>query len=118
MLEIALVLAAVIAAGIAGYLASVFTSSLITVLGLGLLLLGLVLGVCTGLWYHVVLYRAVSPRVPLSRTWWLSPSVLHRHLSDAEQRRIRPWYRLGGLGFALCVAGGVAAIAGVLMAQR
>jgi hypothetical protein len=118
MLEIALVVIAVVVAGLAGSLAAVFTPALVTVLGLGTLLLGLAVGVSTGFWYHVMLYRFVSAKVPLSRTWWLSPSTLHRHLTDAERRGITPWYRLGGVGFVLCVAGGLAAIAGALMTPR
>jgi len=35
----------------------------------------------------------------------------------AGRRRIRPWYRLGGIGFVLSVVGGLAAIAGLLMAR-
>jgi hypothetical protein len=118
MLETTLVVIAVVAAGLAGFLAPVFSSGLVTVTGLCILLLGLAVGVSAGLWYHVILYRFVSAKVPLSRTWWLSPSTLHRHLTDREQRWIRPWYRLGGIGFVLCVAGGLAAIVGVLVAQR
>lgn len=117
MLETALVVVAVVAAGLTGLLAPAVTSGLLMGLGLGTLLLGLAVGVGTGLRYHVILYRLVSPKVPLSRTWWLSPSALHRHLSDAERRRISPWYRLGGIGFVLCVAGGLAAILGVLLAR-
>ena len=81
------------------------------------LVLGLVVGVPTGFWYHVVLYRIVSARIAVPRRWWLSPSALHVHLTGAEQRRIWLWYRLGGIGFVLSVAGGLAAIAGLLMAR-
>ncbi|HYB40870.1 MAG TPA: hypothetical protein VEL75_03815 [Candidatus Methylomirabilis sp.] len=115
MLETVLVLLAVVAAGLVAVAGSVPPPRLLFALGLGTLVLGLVLGVPTGLWYHVVLYRCISSRVVLGRTWWLSPSGLHHHLTPAEQRRIRPWYRVGGLGFVLCVAGGAAAIAGLLM---
>ena len=62
-------------------------------------------------------YRSVSSRVAVPPTWWLSPANLHRHLTEAEHRRIRPWYRMGGLGFVLCVAGGLAAIAGLLLGK-
>jgi hypothetical protein len=118
MLETALVIVAVVAAGLTALVVPMFTSGLVTVLGLSTLLLGLTVGMCTGLCYHVILYRLVSAKAPVSRTWWLYPSVLHRQLSDAERQRIRPWYRLGGIGFTLCVAGGLAAIVGVLMAPR
>ena len=114
MIEIALVLLALVAVELVGFVAAVPPSSLMTVAGLAALVLGLVIGVPTGLWYHVILYRFVSSKVPVPGDWWLSPSSLHRHLTDAEQRRIEPWYRVGGVGFVLSVAGGLAAIAGLL----
>ena len=117
MLEITLVLIALVAAGLAGVSAAAVTPHLITAIGLSALCLGLVMGVPTGVWYHVVLYRYVSPKVPLPRKWWLSPAGLHRHLTAAEQRRIEPWYRIGGVGCVLCLVGGIAAIAGLLIAR-
>ena len=117
MLELTLVLMAVVAVGVIGLAAVVFSPHLMAGIGLTTLLLGLVMGVPTGFWYHVILYRLVSAKTPLPRKWWLSPSSLHRHLTDAEQRRIRPWYRVGGLGFVLSVSGGLAAIAGVLLGR-
>ncbi|MDP2702640.1 MAG: hypothetical protein Q8P98_11280 [Candidatus Rokubacteria bacterium] len=117
MLEITLVLTAVAAVGLVALLATVLTPGFMIVIALGTLLLGLVVGVPTGFWYHVVLYRIVSAKIRLPRRWWVSPSNLHIHLSNAEQRRIKVWYRLGGIGFVLSVVGGLAAIAGVLMAR-
>src|SRR5262245_6998957 len=105
MLETGLVLAAIVAAGLAAVLAPALRARLVTAFGIGTLLAGLLLGLSTGLWYHVVLYRLVSARLALPPTWWLFPATLHRHLTDGERRRIRPWYRLGGLGFVLCVVG-------------
>ena len=117
MLEGALVLAAVGSLGLVLLLATLLTAPVLIMLTIGILFLGLVVGVPTGFWYHVVLYRIVSRKVPVPRAWWLSPSKLHVHLTDAEQRRIRPWYRLGGIGFVLSVVGGLAAIAGLLLAR-
>ena len=71
----------------------------------------------TGFWSHVVLSRIVSAKIAVPRRWWLSPSDLHVHLTDAEQRRIRLWYRLGGIGFVLTVVGGLAAVAALLLAR-
>jgi len=79
--------------------------------------LGLVVGVPTGFWHHAVLYRIVAARIAVPRAWWLAPSDPHVHLTDAEQRRIGLWYGLGGIGFVLSVAGGLAAIVGLLMAR-
>jgi hypothetical protein len=111
------VLTAVAAVGLVVLLATLVTAPVMIVLALGALLLGLVVGAPTGFWYHVLLYRIVSERIAVPRKWWLSPSALHVHLTDAEQRRIRLWYRLGGIGFVLSVAGGLAAIGGLLMAR-
>ena len=117
MLEMTLVFAALASVGLVILLAMVLTPPVMIMLALGALLLGLAVGVPTGFWYHVVLYRIVSRKVPVPRTWWLSPSGLHVRLTDAEERRIRPWYRLGGIGFVLSVVGGLAAIAGLLMGR-
>lgn len=117
MLETTLVLGAVAAVGLVVLLATVFTAPVMIMLAVGALLLGLVVGVPTGFLYHVVLYRIVSAKIAVPRRWWLSPSALHVHLTGAEQRRIWLWYRLGGIGFVLSVVGGLAAIAGLLMAR-
>jgi len=115
MLEFALVFAALLVMALSGVAGAVLTVRVLTGLGLGALIFGLILGVPTGFWYHVVLYRLASAKTHLSNTWWLSPARLHVHLSGAEQQRIRPWYRIGGVGFMLSVAGGLAAIAGLLL---
>jgi hypothetical protein len=115
MLEITLVLIALAVAGLSAVAGAIFTPRLFTALGLGTLILGLLLGIPTGFWYHVILYRLASAKTSLPGAWWLSPARLHVHLNGAEQRRIRPWYRVGGVGFVLSVVGGLAAIAGLLM---
>jgi hypothetical protein len=117
MLELALVLVVAIAAGLIGVVGPALGPPVIIELGLGMLLVGLVVGLTTGVWYHVVLYRTLAPKMSLPPKWWLAPSRLHPYLSDAEEDRVRPWYRIGGLGFLLCVGGGVVAIAGSLLAR-
>ncbi len=118
VLEITLVLLAVVSVGLVGVLVTVLTPPLITVFAMATMCFGLLVGVPTGFWYHAALYRVVSPKVQLPRTWWIAPSELHRHLTDAERRRIHRWYRLGGVGFVLSVVGGLAAIAGLLLSAR
>jgi len=115
MIEITLVLSAVVAVGIVGVMASIVTPHLMTELGLWTLLIGLVTGVPTGFWYHVVLYRVLARKMTVPPRWWLAPVDLHRHLASEEFARIRPWFALGGLGFVLSVAGGIAAMAGLLL---
>jgi hypothetical protein len=117
MLELTLVLSAVVAVGLIVIVASIVTPGLIAEIGFGVLFLGLLIGLPTGFWYHVILYRFVSARMPLPRAWWLSPSNLHIHLTGIERRRIKPWYLIGGVGFVLCVVGGLAAIGGLLLGR-
>jgi hypothetical protein len=114
MLEVALVALAVLAMGFTGSLGPLLTSTLLTVVGIGTLFLGLVVGVPAGFWYHVILYRFVSKKIRVPGQWWIAPARFHRHLTEAEERRIEPWYLIGGVGFALSVAGGFVAIAGLL----
>jgi hypothetical protein len=118
MLELALVVVGLVTAGIIALIGHAITSQAAVAAGLVAIALGLAVGLTTGFWYHVLLHRILSPRMRLPGRWWLSPSRLHQHLTAAEWRRITPWYRLGGMGFMLCVAGGAAAIAGSLLAQR
>jgi len=91
MLEATLVPGAVLSVDLVVLLATVLTAPVMTMLAVGALLLGLVVGVPTGFWYHVILYRIVSAKIAVPRKWWLSPSDLHVHLTDAEQRWIRLW---------------------------
>jgi hypothetical protein len=59
VLEITLVLLAVVSVGLVGVLVTVLTPPLVTVFAMATMCLGLVVGVPTGFWYHVVLYRVV-----------------------------------------------------------
>jgi hypothetical protein len=117
MLEISLVLASLLAVGLAGLLATLLTPQLMTELGLWALALGLLTGVPTGLWYHVVLYRSLARKMPLPARWWMAPVDLHPRLTSEEIARIKPWFAAGGLGFILSLAGGLAAMAGLLLAS-
>jgi hypothetical protein len=115
MLEIALVVSTLLSVALLGVLTTILTPHLMTEVGLWGLAAGLLTGVPTGFWYHVVLYRLLAHRMTMPARWWLSPVTLHPHLTDREAARIRPWFLAGGLGFALSLAGGLAAMAGLLM---
>jgi len=115
MQEIALVLATIVAVGFLGFLTTILTPRLMTTIGLVMLALGLLVGIPTGFWYHVLLYRVLSLRMALPRKWWWSPVDLHPHLTARELARLKPWFTIGGIGFALSVVGGLAAMAGLLV---
>jgi hypothetical protein len=115
MLEAVLVLSVLGSVGLILLLAMLLTPPVLVMLAIGIMVLGLVVGVPTGFWYHVLLYRLVAAKTPVPRRWWVSPAALHAHLTDAEERRIRLCYRLGGIGFVLSMVGGLAAIAALLI---
>ncbi|MEK6683574.1 MAG: hypothetical protein AABY46_02840 [Nitrospirota bacterium] len=90
-----------------------FSASTLTVLGLTVMAAGIIEGIPTGLYYHIVLYRLLRPRGQLPPGWWISPSQYHVHLTEEEGRRVRRWFFIGGLGFLLCMVGGILALSGM-----
>ncbi len=90
-----------------------FSPSDVSEWGILILAMGIIEGIPTGLYYHVVLYRFLHPRGKLPSGWWLSPRQYHVHLTKEEGRRVKKWFFLGGLGFLLCVIGGAVAFLGM-----
>lgn len=117
MLELLLVLGSVVAIALIGLLTVAITPPLMVELGFRGLALGLLIGIPTGWWYHVTLYRVLAARMVVPPRWWRRPVELHPLLTANEYRRVRPWFVAGALGFFLCLAGGVAAIAGLLVTR-
>jgi hypothetical protein len=85
-------------------------------LGAGAVLIGVAVGIPTGLVYHVKLARALAARGELPARWWLSPVRLHRLLRGDERRAVLRWFTVGGAGFVLTLAGCAAVLAGALLA--
>lgn len=112
MLELLLVLSGMVAIGLAGLVSIVITPQLMVELGFWVLAVGLLIGIPTGFWYHVALYRQLSPRIALPSRWWRAPVELYPQLTPAEYRQVRPWFVVGAAGFLLCCLGGIAAIVG------
>ncbi len=115
MLEVLLVLMTVAVIALTGLLTVVVTPPLMVEFGLWVLAAGLLIGIPSGWWYHVVLYRTLAANRPVPSHWWRNPVDLHPLLTPNEYHRIRPWFVAGAVGFVLCVFGGVAAIAGMLV---
>lgn len=90
------------------------SGSTLTILGLSVLAAGIIEGIPTGFYYHIVLYRLLHRRGKLPPGWWISPSQYHVHLNMEEGQRVRRWFFLGGLGFLLCVVGGLLALSGMV----
>ena len=81
---------------------------------LGLFAAGLLVGLPSGVRYHVVLRRALLACGPLPASWYWHPHRYHDALSPRARREVMPWFLLGAFGFALILAGcalGVTALA-------
>ena len=97
-----------------GMLALVSVPALVTVGG-AILLVGVLVGVPTGIMYHVRLYQILHPRGQLDKRWLWHPLALHDCLEERERRRVLPWCYVGAAGFFIIVAGIV--VAGVGLAR-
>jgi hypothetical protein len=118
MLESALVLFIVTALASAAWaLNQNFASTNLVQIGLAMLGLGLLEGVPTGLYYHLLLHRFLYARKKLAPRWWISPRLHHIHLSREELQKVHRWFFLGGIGFFLCLTGGLLAISGLLLGR-
>lgn len=71
-----------------------------------------VIGLFAGIGYHITLYRALQPTPP--RLWWWSPTHMHERLSDAQRRRVIPWFVVGASGFCGAMLGAAAFLSAAL----
>jgi len=91
MHEILLVLASIAGVAVIGFIAKIMTPEIMIEFGLWILVGGLLIGIPSGVWYHVVLYRALKRRMPPPAGWWRRPVELHARLTPVEFRPVRPW---------------------------
>jgi hypothetical protein len=117
MIEALIVLGLLGALATVGWAAVLVSWPVIAISGAVCSAVGLLLGVPTGFYYHVMLYRCLGPRGLLPARWWWSPVRLHQHLSEAERSRVLPWFYAGGAGFLLIVVGAGLTLLGVLLAK-
>ncbi len=92
----------------------------LAVAGFWLIAAGAVLGVPTGVLYHVRLYQTLHPRGVLPDNWFWNPITYNALLEEgAERRRVMTWCALGAAGFVVMVLGVIAlAAAAVLVFVR
>ena len=82
--------------------------------GAVMVVLGMLVGVPTGVLYHVALYRRLRPRGPLPARWGLAPLKLHPRLEPCDRRSVMPWFWLGAAGFLATCLGCVLVAIGAL----
>jgi hypothetical protein len=117
MLETLIVLALLLVLSGAGWAALLFEWQVIAIAGAACAAFGLLLGVPTGLYYHVRLHGELGARGVLPARWWWNPVPYHRHLQNAERARVMPWFYAGAAGFMLIVLGCGLTLFGLLLAK-
>ena len=117
MHEFLLVVVSIVGVAVIGFITKMITPEIMIEFGLWILAGGLLIGLPSGVWYHVTLYRALNRRMKLPAGWWRAPVTLHAKLTPSEFQPIRPWFVAGAAGFVLCCVGGLAAIAGLSVGQ-
>ena len=121
MAEVALALVPLLLVAAFALLANAVSPLALGGVALGLMGAGLLVGVPSGLAYHVLLRRALLRRGPLPRGWYWAPQKHHAALDAGGVRKLRPWFVVGALGFAVIVLGFALAVAALLLwfrAQR
>lgn len=84
--------------------------------GIWVTLAGFVIGVPTGLVYHVLLFRALRPRGDLPQGWYWKPLQFNARLRREERASVMVWCYVGGFGFVIICLGLLLMGAGVSMA--
>jgi len=67
-------------------------------IGIWLTVAGFLVGLPTGVLYHVRLYQALHPRGELPDGWYWRPIQYNRRLSPKERPRVMVWCYVGGGG--------------------
>jgi hypothetical protein len=114
MTEAAIVLGLVVMLIVVGTLVVSLPWTTIVFAGAGLIAFGFVLGVPTGVYYHVALYKRLAPRNALPERWYWSPVRFHAQLRDDERSPVLRWFYLGAAGFTLIVIGGAVMALGLV----
>lgn len=65
--------------------------------------IGMLLGVPTGIVYHIRLYQELKPEGDDRRQFLWHPIKLHERLDDEQLGRVLPWCIAGAAGFVIVV---------------
>jgi len=79
--------------------------SSLLVIGLVLTVLGLLVGVPTGMLYHVRLRAVLAATGPLPARWWLHPTSLHDRIVPARRTWVMLPFYAGAAGFMAILIG-------------
>jgi hypothetical protein len=114
MPEALAVFGVVIALLVLGVVAIVLPIETLAMTGGACILVGFLIGIPAGIYYHYVLYRCLATRgkVPSGFVW--HPTSYHGQLRGDELRRVRPWFLTGAACFGLIMLGSTLCMLGFL----
>lgn len=116
VIEVSVVVALVVLLVLAGTAAATLTWQVLLVSGAAFVAVGTLVGVPTGIYYHVVLHRFLKLQGNVPSDWWLHPTRYHDRLEPWQMREMRPWFGLGAIGFGIMMLGCLIAALGVMVA--
>ena len=76
--------------------------------GVVLIVAGFLIGVPTGVQYHIELYKSLKPTGLLPDNWYWRPIECNDLLAESDRRRVLAWCYAGAGGFFVILAGVVA----------
>lgn len=100
----------------AGWAAVLLSWQTLLIAGAVCVAAGGALGLPTGFYYHVLLYRFLKDQGHVPSDWWLRPTRYHDRLDAEQQGKMRPWFSLGGVGALIMFVGCLIAGLGVAIA--
>ena len=105
VLETVWVVAGVVLLGTLAFLVASLAPLTLVWLAAAVVGVGCLIGVPTGIAYHLVLRRELLRLGPLPPGWLWSPTKHHDRLDSAGIRRVRPWLWSGGASFLVIMLG-------------
>ena len=73
--------------------------------GMWLIVGGFLVGLPTGVQYHIELYRSLKPSGLLPDNWYWNPIEFNDLLPDDDRNRVLAWCYAGAAGFFVILAG-------------
>ena len=86
-------------------LLSYFSGTIILAAGIALIVIGLILGVPIGFYYHLLLFQRIKLLGRELKGWWISPHRYHEYFPEKERRLLSRWFWIGAVFFNIAMIG-------------
>ena len=86
-------------------LLSYFSGTIILAAGITFIVIGLILGVPIGVYYHLLLFQRIKLLGRELKGWWISPHRYHESLPEKERRILSRWFWIGAVFFNITMIG-------------